>query len=130
MIGHWGKYLVFSVSDKKILTFHNFSQTLQGRWETHNIIGKKPRLEFQGADLREIEMEIRLDAAYGVKPRKLLEKIEQAVQSGRAEKLVIGGKAIGKNRFVIKSVSETWNCIFNRGELVIANVTLSLTEYR
>lgn len=130
MIGHWGKYIVFSVSDKKILTFRNFSQNVQGRWETHNIIGKKPRLEFQGPDLREIEMEIRLDAEYGVKPRKLLTKIERAVQNGMAEKLVIGGKAIGKNKFVIKSVSETWDCIFNRGELAVANVTLSLAEYK
>lgn len=128
VIGNLGK-IIFETSDEKILTFSGFSQSIKGRWSTHDIIGKKPRSEFLGAGLRTVNFKIVLSAMHGVRPRKTLKTMESMAEKGTAEQLVIGGKKIGNNCFVITSLSETWDCVYAKGELVKATVSVSLTEY-
>lgn len=127
-IGNLGKTITFEVSDKKVLTFNNLSKTVKGRWTSHNIIEKKPKPEFLGPDLDEITFTVKLSAMHGIKPRKTLEKIETAVTNGTVMSFVLGGKKIGSN-WVITSVSEKWNCVYSKGELITAEVSLTLMEY-
>ena len=128
-IGNLGKTIVFEVSDKKILTFSNLSQTVKGRWATHTFPGKRPKSEFLGPDLRDITFDVYLSAMHGVKPRKTLEKIEKAVLKGTVLDFVIGGRKVGNGKWKILSVSESWDCVFSKGELISARVSLSLQEY-
>ena len=128
-IGNLGKLIVFRVSDKKILTFDGFNQEVSGRWSEHKRIMKKPLLEFNGAESRKIAFTMEINALHGYKPRKILSRIEKAVEKGTPYKLVIGGKRVGSNYWIIKSVSEAWNVIYSKGELVSAEVKVSLVEY-
>jgi hypothetical protein len=43
--------------------------------------------------------------------------------------LVIGGRPIGENPWRLVSLSETWDTVLNRGELVSAKASLNLEEY-
>ena len=128
-IGNLGKTITFEVSSDKVLTFTNLSRTVKGRWTQHNIIESKPKSEFLGPDLEGITFKVYLSAMHGVKPRKTLETIEKAVLNGTVLPFVLGGKKVGSNSWVITSVSETWNCVYSKGELVTANVNLTLQEY-
>ena len=128
-IGNLGKLIVFEVSSDKVLTFKNLTQTVKGRWATHNIIGNKPKSEFLGAGQRTISLPIYLSVNHGINPRKTIEKIEKAVENGTPYLLVIGGKQVGANQWVITDLSETWDNIIKDGRLVSANLTLSLAEY-
>lgn len=128
-VGSFGKVLVFKTNDKSILTFNEFKQTVSARWAKHEQIGKKPKSEFLGADLREVSFAIELNAMLGVKPRKQLEKIEKAIENGTVENLVIGGKKVGKNKWKITNMSESWNCIMSKGELVQASCQITMEEY-
>lgn len=128
-IGSLGKNIVFSTSDKKILTFSDFNQNISGRWAKHERMIKKPQSEFLGPDLRQITFKISLDARLGVKPRKTLETIEKMIEKGTVEQLVIGGKKVGSYKWKILSMSETWDTILNKGELLRAKASLTLEEY-
>lgn len=133
-IGNLGSLITFKVGiDKKnnlnVLTFNNLSQRVSGRYGTHNIIGNKPKMEFLGPELRTLSFDIILSATHGVRPRKTLEKIEKAIETGEAYTFTLGGSKVGKNKWVITDVSEAWNTIFNKGELVEATLSLSLKEY-
>lgn len=128
-IGNLGELITFEVSSDKILTFDKLTRTVKGRWSTHSIIGKKPKSEFVGADLQNGSLNIKLNATHGVKPRKTLKAIEKAVEEGTVMPLVIGGKKVGSNSWVITQSSETWDCIFSKGELITASVSLTLQEY-
>ena len=128
-IGSLGKTIRFEVSDKKVLTFNNLSRTVKGRWTQHNIIGGKAKSEFLGPDLDSMTFKVSLSAMHGVKPRKTIETIEKAVTKGTVMDFILGGKKIGKNKWVIISVSEAWNCVYSKGELVTADVNLTLQEY-
>lgn len=129
MIGTLGTKIVFEVSAEQVLTFESLSREVAGRWAAHEILGAKPKTEYLGPAAQTASLTIRLSAALGVKPRTMLETIEEMVESGDAEYLIIGGKMIGRNRFYIESASESWDRIYSRGELAVASVTLNLGEY-
>ena len=128
-IGSLGKLIVFRVSDKKILTFNDFNQEVGGRWSEHKRVMKKPLLEFNGAESRKISFTIEINAMHGYKPRSMLKKIEKAAEKGTPYKFVIGGKKVGSNYWVIKNMTETWDEIYSKGELVSAKLKINLVEY-
>lgn len=128
-IGNLGKLITFEVSTDKVLTFDRMQRTVSGRWTTHDVIGKKPKSEFLGPGNGSITLPIFLSAAHGVKPRKTLERIANAVEQGKYYRLVIGGRTVGKNKWRITSSSETWEKVIKDGGLVEASVTLTLEEY-
>jgi phage protein U len=128
-IGNFGETIVFSVSSSKILTPHNMKRSVSARWEQHKILGKAPKSEFVGQNAPETTMTVVLSAECGVKPRAMLGTIEKAIKAGTVNWLVIGGKFVGGRKMYISSCSETWDEIWNKGELVRATVNLTFVEY-
>ncbi len=129
MIGTLGPALIFTVSDDYVFTFDGMTREVSGRWATHETPGIKPRAEFLGPGLQSVSLPITLSASLGVKPRLMLEIIEQMVETGDAEYLILGFRPVGKNRFRITGSSESWDLVYNRGELARAKLTLTLEEY-
>ncbi len=128
MVGKYGD-IIFETSDRRVLAFRDFSQSISGRWGTHAVIGKKERPEFNGPGQRKVTFKMSFSAMLGVRPREMLEKLEGMVEKGKVDYLVIGGKAVGENRFAITDMGETWDTVYSRGELARASVTVTLKEY-
>lgn len=128
-IGNWGNNIVFETSDQRILTFSDMKQKISGEWAVHKIIGQKARSEFKGPGLRSVSFTVLLDAALGVRPRTVMERLEEAVEKGTTDYLVIGGRMVGKYQWRCTSLSESWDLLYNRGELVRGKVTLTMEEY-
>ena len=128
-IGNLGKTIVFEVSDEKVLTFSRFTKTVKGRWGTHTPISGKPESEFLGPDLQDGSFDVYLSVMHGVRPRKTMENIEKAVLKGKVLDFALGGKKIGSGKWKILSVSETWDCVYSKGELISAKASLTLQEY-
>ena len=128
-IGNFGKTITFEVSSNKIVSPKDITRSVSARWQAHSLLGKKPKSEFLGPDADETTLNVVLSAEHGVKPRATLEKLESAVASGTVDYLVIGGKIVGKNKVYLESMSEEWNCVWNKGELVKATVELVVKEY-
>lgn len=128
-IGNFGRLITFEASDKKLLTFGDLKRSDEARWKDHDRIGKKPRSQFLGAGLDKITMTIKLDARHGVKPRKTMDAIRKHRDAGTPEYLVIKGAKICANRLVIVKTSETWAEVWNKGELVRAEMEIELKEY-
>lgn len=128
MVGYFGN-IKFETSDKKILTFSELKHDSAGRWEKHSVIGQKPISEFIGPDLDTITFTINLNGNNGIKPRDEMNKWISMVNSGIADILVIGNKALRKDKWAVKSVSEAWNTVFNRGELYSGSINVTLEEY-
>lgn len=128
-IGSLGSLITFETSDSRILTFMDLQREDSARWTTHYLIGKRPVKEFVGPDLQKVTFTITLDACHGVKPRKTMRSIRNALKKGKAYYLVIGSSSISANKMVITGVSESWDRIYNKGELVRSKVDLTLEEY-
>lgn len=128
-IGTLGRNVVFEVSDDRVFTFSELTREVTSRWTNHEPQGVKPKPEFLGAGLQTASLTITLSATLGVRPRDVLEAIENMVESGTAETLVIGNRPVGSNPFRLTGSSEAWNTVYNRGELARATLTISLEEY-
>lgn len=128
-IGHIGKTVVFETSDAKILNFNKMQRTVKGRWDSHSRVGKKPKKQFLGPDADQITFTIILNAEHGVKPRKTVEKIEKLIRKGKPQTVVIGSKKVGTHKYVITEISEVWDKILNRGEVVKITCDITMEEY-
>lgn len=129
-LASFGPVLVFEVNDRKVLPAKNWKRTQNGRWATHEILGKVPRSEFLGPDIGETTFTVTLSAEHGVSPRAMIAKIERLIRNGNAEYLVLGGKIYGwGHKWVLTGASESWNRIYNKGELVQASLDLTFKEY-
>lgn len=128
-IGNFGKLITFEVSSEKMLALKDLKRTVAGRWKKHEIVGAAPRSEFQGPDLDETTITAILSAEHGVKPRTTIERLEAAARSGEVDYLIIGGKRVGTGKVYISSISEEWDTIWNKGELVKATINITFAEY-
>ena len=128
MIGSFGS-VVFQTSDRRILTPQGMQQTAGSSWAAHDVIGGKQKTEYTGPTLRTISFEITLSAELGIRPRKTLEQLESLAEGREAFPLVIGGRPVGANPWRLVSLSEAWDTMLNRGELISAKVSLKLEEY-
>lgn len=128
-IGTLGRNVVFEVSDDRVFTFSELTREVTSRWTNHEPQGVKPKPEFLGAGLQTASLTITLSATLGVRPRDVLEAIENMVENGTAETMVIGNRPVGSNPFRLTGSSEAWNTVYNRGELARATLTISLEEY-
>jgi len=128
-IGTLGASIVFEVSDSRAMPFRDMTRDVSGRWASHEVMQAKAKSEFLGPGLQSISLTISLSAALGVRPRAVLEAAAEMVERGAHEYLVIGSKPVGTNPFRLVGASETWDVLYNRGELAKATLTLTLEEY-
>lgn len=128
-VGSWGTTIVFSTSDYSILTFSGFTRQVGSEWATHGRLGAKDQAEFIKPSLQKVSFKMDLNAMHGIRPRITLDRLAAAVESGEINFMVIGGKMVGTNRWRITSISEAWNVVYYKGELVEASITVTMDEY-
>ena len=73
IIGSLGNF-IFMASSLYTKTFNSFSCSSSARWIEHKIIGEKPKLQFDGVDLKQIELSIHLNRFFKVDIPKEKEK--------------------------------------------------------
>lgn len=127
-IGSFGD-LVFEISTKRIQTFKDFQRNRSARWHKHDIILRKPRLEFGGADLEDISLTVVFSIALGVSPQRQLDKLQIMINAGKVAPIILGGKPISHNYWVIESINDTIKEVNNKGVIVSVETTINLKEY-
>lgn len=126
--GTFGKLISFSVSGTKMLTFSELKHESEARWKEHALIGRKPRKQFLGPDTETITFDMILDARHGVKPLKTLSDIAAYRDKGKSDYLIINGTKVCANKMTIIKTSQTWDEVWNKGELVKATISVTLEE--
>lgn len=128
IIGTFG-YVIFETSADKIVTFDGLKRQGSARYATHDILGKKPVLEFLGAGAESISFSMRLDVALGINPTEELDVLRFMRDEGEAAPLILNDQPIGETLWVIDSLSEDWKVVSNMGHLLVAVVDVTLKEY-
>lgn len=129
VVGNFGSRITFETSDRKVLTFSGMTQKVSGKYAKHSVIGQKDRPEFTGPGSRTISFKILLDVSLGIRPREVMDNIEEAIENGETEYLVVGGRPVGRNKFYISSASEAFDVVLSHGEIARATMNISMEEY-
>lgn len=119
--------IVFSVSTNQVKTFDGLKRSGSAKFASHNRHLKDTLLEFTGNDPDKITFTMALSTFLGVSPKNEISKLRAAQRAGRIMRLVIGRQNYGN--WVINSLSIDYDRIDNKGNILIANVNVSLTAY-
>lgn len=125
IIGSLGD-IPFETSSALVRTPHELTRKISSRFETHAVLGTKPRLEFLGEDLDSVTLQISLVEQGSLNPAEELQRLARICRSGDVVPLVLMGVNCGS--FVVESVSESWRGKGTSGPFCI-EVTLELKEY-
>lgn len=131
-VGSFGDITFYcnSINGKnRILSFHDLSRSSSAGFAEHERNGEKAYLEFNGDGLDEVTLTIEADARYGVKPLDVQNKLSQKKAMGQAEFFVLGGRKVGKNPFVITSVSEGFKILYIDGRPIAMSFQVTMKEY-
>lgn len=128
-IGTFGN-IIFETNDTRILNPLGLQRTGGSDWATQSLVKGKPRSQYMQPKLRTVTFSIKLNSQHGVKPRAMLDELMTMAEGFTAYRLVINGKPLSDLPWILKEVSESWGHMYNRGELVTAEVSLTLEEYR
>lgn len=128
LVGYLGD-IVFAVAKNYVRTFDDYNRSGAGRWQTHELIGRKPVLEFLGADLEKISFKMQLRSDQGVDPEDEAQKLRKMRDAGTPCVLVLNGAPVGDNYWIVESLGEEvtyWNAY---GKPLSITVDVSLKEY-
>lgn len=136
-IGSLGSDVVFVVVETGVSnqwqpivrTIDDFNRSASGRWAQHDIMGKKPKKQYIGPGLDTVSFSVRFSASLGLNPRKELDRLINIEREGKALPLVIGRKPVGVGLWVITSLSQDWERLDNMGNVLDAQVNITLEEY-
>lgn len=128
-VGNWGKVLTFRVSDKYQLSFSNFNRKINARWAQHKIVQKAVRSEYLGIDQGSVTMDVVFSAEHGQRPYRDMARVAKCCKNGVVNYLYVGGRRVGNCKFYIKSISQDWEEIWNKGEIVKIKAKITFEEY-
>jgi phage protein U len=93
----------------------------------HGVIDGKPRLQFQGRQLRQASLDFRLRVEHG-DPEALLDRLRLAGDSGEAQLLQRGdGRQLGE--FVVVELSDKPGWAYADGKPIAVTAKMKLQEY-
>lgn len=128
VIGTWGD-ITFAVSRNQIKTFDGLKWDSGAKYSTHDRHLKEPLLEFTGTDVESMTFTMFFSAFLGVNPIAEVSKLLKAMRRGEVHRLVVGPKAYGTNKWVITKLSNSLNRYDNRGNLLVAKVSVTMKSY-
>lgn len=127
-VGYMGN-IIFVSSELWFLSPKEISRSGSPRWETHNLMMKKPVSEFGGEGLEKISFKLDLVDYLGVNVQDQLAELRLMRDNGVVFPLVLGGKPVIDNYWYISEMSEEGIYTNGLGKITRATVDITLIEY-
>ena len=130
IIGSFGS-LTFEVSAKKTMSINgDLQRTSTARIGEHTPVNGLGMLWHQGRELKTISFPILLTSALGVDIASEIKKLEDMIDLGEYDYLILGGNVLGQFPYILSSYSETMKSYNSMTNLIdLCEVTLELKEY-
>jgi len=127
MFGAWGG-IVFEMNSLRIFSFSNMQRTVGYRHPTVGILNGKPQSQFTGEELEEVTLDLHFAAELGNNPRAEIDRLEAMGRMGMASPLILGGRPVGRNEFVITRLPQEWQRFTHLGRLVELSGSVTFQE--
>ncbi len=119
----------FVVTYGKIRTFSDYGRSGSGRWAKHDLIGRKPVMEFLGPDVEKISMKIQLRTDHGINPESELGRLRKMRDTGAVFPFILGGAPVSDNYWLLEDIGENVSYWRAGGKILSVSVDITLTEY-
>ncbi len=122
-------YVRSSHGKNQVLSFHDLTRNTSANFAEHERNGGKPYLEYSGPGLDEVSLIIEADAQLRVNPLEIQAALHKYAEDGTPNMLVVGGKKIGDNPFVIVAISDIYKRFYTNGKPTAISMQINLKEY-
>lgn len=119
----------FVVTYGKIRTFSDYGRSGSGRWAKHDLIGRKPVMEFLGPDVEKVIMKIQLRTDHGINPESELGRLRKMRDTGAVFPFILGGAPVSDNYWLLEDIGENVSYWRAGGKILSVSVDITLTEY-
>ena len=119
----------FVVTYGKIRTFSDYGRSGSGRWAKHDLIGRKPVMEFLGPDVEKVSMKIQLRTDHGINPESELGRLRKMRDTGAVFPFILGGAPVSDNYWLREDIGENVSYWRAGGKILSVSVDITLTEY-
>ncbi len=127
-IGYFGT-VIFCVAEHYLVTPDEVERSGEARWQSHDVILKKPVPQFIGPGQEELSFKLHLMTLYNAAPAKQLAKLRAMRDNGIVCPLIIGGVPVSQNYWYLESLDET-EAIYNAyGKIMSITANVKLKEY-
>lgn len=132
ILGSFGQvnFYIKTKNKTQINSFNKLSRESTYAWESADAYQNKKVYEFTGLSESTITLDIRLDASLGTSPKKECKKWYAMAKKGKIDYLIIGGRQIGKHKWKIDSISESWEQVTAEARPSVVNITVSFSMYK
>ena len=113
----------------KIRTFSDYGRSGSGRWAKHDLIGRKPVMEFLGPDVEKVSMKIQLRTDHGINPESELGRLRKMRDTGAVFPFILGGAPVSDNYWLLEDIGENVSYWRAGGKILSVSVDITLTEY-
>lgn len=127
-IGTFGN-VVFETSNDLVRTFKDMTRDTNVRLASHDIIGKKPIIEWIGPGTDTIKFSMQFNSILGVEPKDEEKKLRDMAQTGKVAHIIVGGEPISDYKFIIESISSSGRIYDRDGNLIKSMVDITVKEY-
>lgn len=127
-IGTFGN-VVFETSNDLVRTFKDMTRDTNVRLASHDIIGKKPVIEWIGPGTDTIKFSMQFNSILGVEPKDEEKKLRDMAQTGKVAHIIVGGEPISDYNFIIESISSSGRIYDRDGNLIKSMVDITVKEY-
>lgn len=127
-IGTFGN-VVFETSNDLVRTFKDMTRDTNVRLASHDIIGKKPVIEWIGPGTDIIKFSMQFNSILGVEPKDEEKKLRDMAQTGKVAHIIVGGEPISDYKFIIESISSSGRIYDRDGNLIKSMVDITVKEY-
>lgn len=127
-IGTFGT-VVFETSTNLVRTFKDMTRDTNVRLASHDIIGKKPVIEWIGPGTDTIKFSMQFNSILGVEPKNEEKKLHDMAQTGKVAHIIVGGEPVSDYKFIIESISSSGRVYDRDGNLIKSIVDITVKEY-
>lgn len=121
--------IIFSTSTNKVETLTGLKISNSASYSSHKRHCSNEILEFTGNDASTASFNMTLSTMLGVDVGEELAKLEEYKRTGKILKFTLGKKTIGNYRWIITKYTVTPKHYSKNGEVITADVSISLKEY-
>jgi hypothetical protein len=119
----------FNVSRDKVYTFDGLTLSSSLNVESQDVEGKKPSTYVKGSGLNAMSFNIPVKIELGYNPRAEYDAWEAIKDKAVAYPFILGGKPVGVNKYLLKSVSLNNTLADNKGNILSGTLQLEFEEY-
>lgn len=127
-IGTFGN-VIFETSNDLVRTFKDMTRDTNVRLASHDIIGKKPVIEWIGPGTDTIKFSMQFNSILGVEPKDEEKKLRDMAQTGKVAHIIVGGEPISDYKFIIESINSSGRIYDRDGNLIKSMVDITVKEY-